>query len=123
MVAVPHRELYIDGRWIQPASNGRLDVISPATEAVVGTIPRGGAVDVHVAVAAARKSFYDGPWSKYTGHVRATYLRKIAEKVFYELSLLASVVRCNKIADLKSLLASYTGEGEEERFGTTGNTG
>lgn len=83
-MGVPHRELYIDGAWVAPASNGRIDVISPATGVVVGSIPRGGAADVNQAVQAATKAFC-GPWSKYSGHQRAAYLRKIAEKVRYSL--------------------------------------
>ncbi len=80
-MAVPHRELFIDGAWVSAASNGRLDVISPGTEDVVGSIPRGGAADVNKAVEAATKAFYSGPWRKLSGHQRAVYLRQIAEKV------------------------------------------
>ncbi|EIE20955.1 betaine aldehyde dehydrogenase [Coccomyxa subellipsoidea C-169] len=80
-MAVPYRELFIDGAWVSAASNGRLDVISPGTEDVVGSIPRGGAADVNKAVEAATKAFYSGPWRKLSGHQRAVYLRQIAEKV------------------------------------------
>lgn len=79
-MAVQHRELYIDGSWVTCASNGRIDVISPGSENVVGSIPRGGAADINRAVVAATRAFYKG-WSRTSGKERATYLRKIAEKV------------------------------------------
>ncbi|BDA42516.1 betaine aldehyde dehydrogenase 2 [Coccomyxa sp. Obi] len=79
-MGVQHRELYIDGAWVTCASNGRIDVISPGSENVVGSIPRGGAADINRAVAAATRAFYKG-WSQTSGKERATYLRRIAEKV------------------------------------------
>ena len=36
-----HQQFYIGGRWVDPASAARLDVINPATEATVGTIAAG----------------------------------------------------------------------------------
>ena len=78
---LPTRELYIGGKWVAPQSNKRLPVICPFTEEQVGTIPAGGAPEVKAAVSAATKAFYNGSWSKLTGAERASYLRKIAEKV------------------------------------------
>ena len=78
---VPTRELYIGGKWLAPQSNKRLPVICPFTEEQIGTIPAGGAPEVKAAVSAATKAFYNGSWSKLTGAERASYLRKIAEKV------------------------------------------
>lgn len=50
-------QLYIDGSWVQPASDTVLDVINPADESVVGKVALGGASDVDKAVSAARKAF------------------------------------------------------------------
>lgn len=38
---IPARELFINGRWVAPVRGKYLDVISPATEAVIGRIPAG----------------------------------------------------------------------------------
>ncbi|MGE2834732.1 aldehyde dehydrogenase family protein [Mycobacterium sp. SMC-4] len=50
-------ELFIDGRWVSPAGSGVIDVINPATEQVLGTVPRGSDADVDDAIAAARRAF------------------------------------------------------------------
>lgn len=54
MQATTGREdLYINGGWVRSASPDRLDVLNPATEEVVGDVPRGNAEDVGRAVEAA----------------------------------------------------------------------
>ncbi|MFL1444790.1 aldehyde dehydrogenase family protein, partial [Nocardiopsis protaetiae] len=47
------RSLYIDGAWRDSASDEALDVIDPATEQVIDTVPAGDPKDVDAAVAAA----------------------------------------------------------------------
>ena len=50
-------KFYIDGAWVAPVEMRTIDVINPATEAVIGQIPLGSAADVDRAVAAARAAF------------------------------------------------------------------
>ncbi len=50
-------ELYIDGAWVAPQGTGTIEVIDPATEQPIGSVPAGNADDVDTAVAAARKAF------------------------------------------------------------------
>lgn len=50
-------ELYIDGKWVSPGGSDAIEVINPATEQVLGTVPAGTDADVDTAVAAARKAF------------------------------------------------------------------
>ena len=50
-------QFYIDGAWVDPAGERRLDVINPATEQVAGTISLGSTADVDRAVGAARRAF------------------------------------------------------------------
>ncbi|VEG54923.1 betaine-aldehyde dehydrogenase [Mycolicibacterium aurum] len=50
-------ELYIDGGWVSPDGSDAIEVIDPATERVLGTVPSGTAADVDAAVAAAREAF------------------------------------------------------------------
>ena len=47
--------LYIGGEWVAPVDGGRVDVVNPATEAVIGHAPLASAPDVARAVAAARR--------------------------------------------------------------------
>ena len=78
---IPHRECYIGGKWVAPASNKRIPVICPFTEEHIGSIAGGGEPEVKSAVSAANSAFKNGSWSGLTGTQRASYLRKIADKV------------------------------------------
>lgn len=77
---VPKRQLFIGGQWVAPVKGGEMPIISPATEAQVGTIAAGTQEDIEKAVAAAQAAIKAG-WTKTTGAHRAKYLRAIAEKV------------------------------------------
>ncbi|KAF8072370.1 ALDH10A8 [Scenedesmus sp. PABB004] len=78
---LPARELFINGRWVAPAQGRYLDVVSPATERVIGRVPAGSAEDVDAAVAAATAAHRAGVWGRLTGARRAEVLRAIAAKV------------------------------------------
>jgi aldehyde dehydrogenase (NAD+) len=49
--------LFIDGAWVEPRGQGRIAVVDPATESTFAEIAAGGAADVDLAVAAARRAF------------------------------------------------------------------
>lgn len=51
------KTLFIDGRWVTPAGSDAIEVIDPATETVIGSVPNGSVADVDAAVAAARHAF------------------------------------------------------------------
>nr|WP_202487173.1 aldehyde dehydrogenase family protein [Streptomyces sp. SID8354] len=46
--------MYIGGRWRPAAGSGTIEVVNPADEQVIGTVPAGSAEDVDAAVRAAR---------------------------------------------------------------------
>ncbi len=48
---------YINGAWIPSASEAGIDVVNPATRAVIDRVPAGHPADVDAAVAAARTAF------------------------------------------------------------------
>jgi len=50
-------QFYIDGKWVDPVTPNKLDVINPATEEVCGHISIGSAADVDLAVSAAKRAF------------------------------------------------------------------
>jgi len=72
------RELFIGGAWVPPANGGHVDVISPSTEAAVGSVPLATTADVDRAVAAARDAFDSGPWPRMTPGERADVLERVA---------------------------------------------
>src|SRR2546428_14175197 len=70
-------KMIIDGKEVEAASRQRADVINPATEKPVGSVPKGGAEDVDRAVKAARKAF--GKWSRTTPGERSGLLLNLAD--------------------------------------------
>jgi betaine-aldehyde dehydrogenase len=79
--------MFIGGEWAAPRSSERLEVISPFTEQVIATVPKGSNEDVDAAVAAARAAFDKGPWPRMSvaerieaiGRLRATFARRQEE--------------------------------------------
>ncbi len=75
-----HRDgFWIGGEWVAPAGTERFAVISPSTEAPVGSLPAATTADVDRAVAAARAAFDEGPWPRMTPDERADVLARAAE--------------------------------------------
>ncbi|KHL01379.1 aldehyde dehydrogenase [Sinomonas humi] len=70
--------LFINGSWVRPSSDRRLEVISPATEEVIATVPEALEADVDAAVAAARHAFDHGPWPRMALEERIAVLRKLS---------------------------------------------
>jgi aldehyde dehydrogenase (NAD+) len=64
-------DLYINGKWQPSSSNRKEEVINPASEEVIGRAAVGNVNDVDSAIAAARKAFDHGPWSKLTPKERS----------------------------------------------------
>jgi len=71
--------LYTGGEWVAPLDGGRIDVVNPATEAVIGHAPLASVADVDRAVAAARDAFEHGPWPHIAPETRADVLVAMAE--------------------------------------------
>lgn len=69
--------LLIDGVWAQSASGETLDVISPATEQVIGQLPKANQAEVDAALESAQAAFkiwrHENPW------VRSQKLRKAGD--------------------------------------------
>jgi aldehyde dehydrogenase (NAD+) len=50
-------KFYIDGAWVDPASDTTMPIMNPATAAQIGTVSMGNSQDVDRAVAAAKRAF------------------------------------------------------------------
>jgi betaine-aldehyde dehydrogenase len=87
---IVHEQLFIDGRWDEPAGRGTVDVIDSATEAVYATIPDGDATDVDRAVIAARAAF--AAWSAEPAPERGKLLRRVADELEARRDELATVI-------------------------------
>jgi aldehyde dehydrogenase (NAD+) len=85
-----YKQMLIDGKWIDAASDKRFESRNPATGELLATVAEGDSEDVNRAVAAARKAF-EGAWSKFKPYERQRLLLKFADLVerhFDELSSL-----------------------------------
>ncbi|MBI2828493.1 MAG: NAD-dependent succinate-semialdehyde dehydrogenase, partial [Acidobacteria bacterium] len=65
---------YVDGAWVRARSGATIAVDNPATGAVVGVVPRLGAVETRQAIDAAARAF--PAWRKTTAKERATVMRR-----------------------------------------------
>src|SRR2546425_825219 len=82
-------KMIIDGKEVESVSRQRADVINPATEKSVGSVPKGGAEDVDRAVKAARKAF--AKWSRTTPGERSGLLLKLADLLDKDLQRLGEM--------------------------------
>ena len=74
-------KLLINGQWVESKSGKTFDVFNPATDQVITQVAEGDAADVENAVAAARKAFDEGPWSKMTASQRSRLIWKIGDLI------------------------------------------
>src|SRR5438270_9196254 len=78
MLSRDYSNLYIDGRWQEPDSKERFDVISPATGEKIGYAPAANETDIDRAVEAARKAVYETDWATRPGEERAETMERVA---------------------------------------------
>lgn len=80
---------YIGGDWAE-ASNGKTwDVVNPATEETIATVPFGNEKDCLAALEAASDAFVS--WSSSTAYERGAYLRRISDVIRDRAEALAEV--------------------------------
>ncbi|MEQ1702064.1 MAG: aldehyde dehydrogenase family protein [Ilumatobacteraceae bacterium] len=83
-------QFYINGQWVEPLTTDTLDVINPATEAVIDTIAMGGPDDVDAAVAAAKAAFET--YSQTTREERLALLDRLIEVYATRMAELGEVI-------------------------------
>ncbi|WP_091918607.1 aldehyde dehydrogenase family protein [Mesorhizobium sp. YR577] len=106
------KQLFIDGKWVQPASGETFETVNPSNGQVIARIAAGGTQDINDAVAAARRAF-EGSWSRFTPYERQGVILKLAELIdrdFDELSLLDSM-------DMGAPLSRLRGPGRKRALG------
>jgi acyl-CoA reductase-like NAD-dependent aldehyde dehydrogenase len=73
--------LFIDGEFVDAAAGGRFATSNPATGEVLAEMSRGTEKDIDRAVAAARKAFKSGVWSRMAPRDRMEVLYRFAELI------------------------------------------
>jgi hypothetical protein len=81
----------INGKWVPAKSGETFDVLNPATGELLAKVASCGKEDVDAAVAAARKAFDDGPWSRMTPSARGKIIWKIGDLILENLDDLAQL--------------------------------
>ncbi len=82
--------MLIGGEWRQAASSEEIDVVNPATEEVVGSVPSAAAADVELAVATAMRAFPD--WAGTDVEARAHVLARAAALIEEHAAQLAALL-------------------------------
>jgi acyl-CoA reductase-like NAD-dependent aldehyde dehydrogenase len=83
-------EMLIGGEWRAGSARQEIEVVNPATEEVVGTVPSCDAADVDLAVATAKRAFAD--WSATDAEARAHILARAAELIDERAADVAAVL-------------------------------
>jgi len=72
-------QIFVGGKFVESDAKGRIDVISPNTEEVIGRVPDATPADVDRAVAAAREAFDKGPFPRWSREERADGINRLSE--------------------------------------------
>jgi len=83
-------EMLIGGEWRAGSAHQELEVINPATEEAVDSVPAGSADDVELAVATAKRAFAD--WSRTDTEQRASIIARAAELIHDNAKSLAQTL-------------------------------
>ncbi len=95
---------YINGEWVGQATNDLIEVINPATQDTLGTVPKLGAQETARAIEAAQQAF--NTWRHTTAAERAALLRKWFELLLQHKDDLAAILT----AEQGKTLAESAGE-------------
>ena len=90
---LPPSALLINNEWRPPLSGKTMEVVNPATEKVIASVPSAEGADVDAAVAAARAAL-DGPWARMSARERGRLVRGLADRL---------MERADEVARLETL--------------------
>ncbi len=97
---------FIDGEWVAAQSGETFESHDPFTAQVWARIPRCDARDVDLAVAAARRAFDTGDWSRLTATQRGHLLRRLGDLIARDADHLAAT----EVQDNGKLYAEMRGQ-------------
>jgi aldehyde dehydrogenase (NAD+) len=85
-----HSDLYVDGTWVPATGSAVIEVVNPATEQVIATVPAASTDDADRAVMAARAAF--SSWSALSVDERVDYVERIADAMAERAEEIAALV-------------------------------
>ena len=74
-----NRKILIDGKWVAAQNGQTFEVEDPATQEIIAHVPLGDKADIDLAVAAARRAFDSGPWSRMSPGERSRIVWKLGD--------------------------------------------
>lgn len=75
----PETRLFIGGRFVDAAAGARFQTLNPTTREVLAEVAQGTAKDVDLAVAAGKKAFRSGSWSRMAPRARMDIMYKAVQ--------------------------------------------
>ena len=85
------RQLFIDGALVDARSGKTFETLNPATGELLAIVAEGDAIDIDLAVSAARRAFDDGPWSRMTPSERGRIIWRIGDLITEHLEEFAEL--------------------------------
>ncbi|WP_377189341.1 aldehyde dehydrogenase [Ruegeria meonggei] len=129
----PNGQAFIDGAFCDAADGEKFETTNPASGDVLAEVAHCKAADVDRAVAAARRVFNEGTWSRAEPEERKEVLLQVAKLVrehAHELAVLESIDAGKTINDCKEEIGvevpkffQWYAEVADKTFGKVANTG
>ena len=110
MTAPVQHPMYIDGQFVTWQGEAWIDVVNPATEALISRIPDGTADDARKAIDAAARA--QPSWEALPAIERAGWLRKIAAGIREQASEISALIveEGGKIQQLAEVEVAFTAD-------------
>ena len=83
--------IFVGGDWVKAQSTNRIEVESPATEQIIGSVPDAGPADMDAAVASSKAAFH-GEWRKATADERVETLSRFSQAMQAKAQDFADVI-------------------------------
>jgi acyl-CoA reductase-like NAD-dependent aldehyde dehydrogenase len=99
-------EMLIGGEWRQAAAHEEIEVVNPATEEVVDSVPSSAPEDVELAVATAKRALRE--WSRTDVEKRAAVLTKAADLIHGQAKDLAATLTSEQGKPLAEAMGEVT---------------
>ena len=99
-------EMLIGGEWLKASAHEELEVVNPATEETVASVPAGKPEDVELAVATAKRAFTE--WSKTDVEKRAAILTKAADLIQANAKELAATLTAEQGKPIAEAMGEVT---------------
>jgi aldehyde dehydrogenase (NAD+) len=104
-VNLPRTGVFVGGDWRAATGDGADEIVNPATEELLATVPRGGAADAEAVISAARRGFDEGPWPAMPGAERAAHLRRLRDELAARAGQLSDLL-VSEVGSTRALAAS-----------------